>query len=107
MFLQRKHITAMGWPKVSSLATSCKKRNYFCKLQKNSGTHCKDAILGNKRTTSMWFKKKIPLQSDILIFYLYWTFFFSAPEITILVDNTTGVTSQSIYVEWKVCFCQK
>jgi len=28
----------------------------------------------------------------------------AAPEITIQVDNTTGVTSQSIYVEWKVCF---
>ena len=30
--------------------------------------------------------------------------FFSAPEIAIQVDNTTGVTSQSIYVEWKVLY---
>ena len=52
----------------------------------------------------MWFKKKIPLQSDILIFLSILHVCFSAPEITIQVDNTTGVTSQSIYVEWKVCF---
>ena len=29
-------------------------------------------------------------------------FVFLAPEITIQVVNTTGITSQSIYVEWKV-----
>ena len=46
-------------------------------------------------------QKKIPLQSDILIFHLHCVCFL-VPEITIQVDNTTAVTSQSIYVEWKV-----
>ena len=49
------------------------------------------------------FPKKIPLQSDILIFYLHCVCS-SAPGTTIQVYNTTGVTSQSIYVKWKVWF---
>ena len=52
----------------------------------------------------MWFKKKIPLQSDILIFLSILHVCFSAPEITIQVYNTSGVASQSIYVEWKVLY---
>ena len=49
----------------------------------------------------MQSQKKIPLQSDISIFHLHCVCFL-VPEITIQVGNTTGVTSQSIYVEWKV-----
>ena len=64
----------MGWPSVPSLATSCKKlrlqtaKEEWNSLQKSNTRKQKNNL------DSMWFKKEMPLQSDMLIFYLHCMF---------------------------------
>lgn len=101
----------MGAHQVQALLPAVRKEITFAIAKEQWNSLQKYNTGKQKRTT--WIpcgskrKYRPPLQSDILFFLSILHVSSSAPEIAIQVDNTTGVTSQLIYVEWKVCFCQK